>query len=288
MFFFVTLYGKGGLLGGGVVVRWNVTQYRQLPVLRHIHSRNYTTTTTQQGNHLDKESNDHTPPLQIMAYSKAVDEKWPNDKGPDVGVRFYIKTSPEPGPVNNNLQQETPTKTRPMSPPPLPDDNQSNEHRPNDHRPNGTPPHENPLSKTLPSETPPHEKLNEPHTCCGGCVVLYKVSYPLNHTLKACHMTPSLPLHINPRKRQPSPPNKHVPKESHTNNREANDSKTRETHAPHTHHGGCVVIFKDLPQPPPETRTHHQAKRLKPLCGSLALCFQLTPLGSVAATWDSR
>ncbi|KAF9506741.1 hypothetical protein BS47DRAFT_1367144 [Hydnum rufescens UP504] len=103
-----------------------------------------------------------------MAYSKAADEKWPNNKGPDMGVRFYIKTLPEPGPTNNNLQQETPTKTHPTSPPPLPDNDQPNEHRPNNHLPNGTPPHENPPSKTPLSKTPPHEKLNEPHTHCSG------------------------------------------------------------------------------------------------------------------------
>ncbi|KAF9515792.1 hypothetical protein BS47DRAFT_1360754 [Hydnum rufescens UP504] len=189
----------------------NATRYRQLPVLRCIRSRNYTTTTTQQGNCLDKESDDHTPPLQIMAYSKAADEKWPNDKGPD-GHRL---NQDPPIMARSKRRQQRPAQ---RAPPPLPDDNQSNEHRPNDHRPNGTPPHENLLSETLPSETLPNEKLNEPHTHCSGCVVLYKVSYPLNHILKAHHMTPSLPLHINPRERQPGPPNKHVPKESRTNN----------------------------------------------------------------------
>ncbi|KAF9506744.1 hypothetical protein BS47DRAFT_1367147 [Hydnum rufescens UP504] len=185
-----------------------------------------------------------------MAYSKAADEKWPNNKGPDsecpngymptentpnehainnenmgidwprephpieVGVRFYIKTSPEPGPTNNNLQQETPTKTRPMSPPPLPDNISQTKHSQTTTCQMG--PHHTRIAKQDPTEqTPPHEKLNEPHTRCGGCVVLYKVSYPLNHTLKARHTTPSLPLHIN---HVMTPATNSTCKESRTNN----------------------------------------------------------------------
>ncbi|KAF9503198.1 hypothetical protein BS47DRAFT_1369721 [Hydnum rufescens UP504] len=96
-----------------------------------------------------------------MAYSKAADKKWPNNKGLD---GHHLNQDPPITTCSKRCQQR-PTQ---QAPPPLPDDNQSNEHWPNDHPPNGTPPHENLPSRTPLSKTLPHEKLNEPHTHCSG------------------------------------------------------------------------------------------------------------------------